>query len=73
MTERFPGIDWWCDRCGSHLNEQRGFSDRKYIWKCKECGYKNSISRTNIIDDDGWDSEDPYGDGFSIRKLFHKK
>ena len=48
--ERFPGIDWYCDRCGHFLNSQDGFTDHKYIWKCTYCGYKNSISRTNIID-----------------------
>lgn len=48
MEERFPGIDWFCDNCDSNLNKQKGFDDRKYIWKCKKCGYKNSISAANI-------------------------
>lgn len=48
MKKRFPGIDWWCDRCGAHLNNQAGFNDHKYIWRCTECGHKNSISATNI-------------------------
>lgn len=48
MKERFPGIEWYCDKCNAHLNEQSGFTDRKYIWKCTECGYKNSISEDNI-------------------------
>ncbi len=21
-NERFPDIDWWCDHCGAHLNDQ---------------------------------------------------
>ncbi len=46
--ERFPGIDWYCDNCDALLNAQKGFDDHKYIWKCKECGYKNSISNDNI-------------------------
>ena len=45
---RFPGIDWYCDNCGAHLNNQKYFNDHKYTWKCKECGYKNSISWDNI-------------------------
>ena len=50
--ERFPGIDWWCDSCGDYLNEQEGFDDHKYVWKCQKCGYKNSISATNIFEDE---------------------
>ena len=45
---RFPDIDWYCDRCDAYLNSQRGFDDHKYLWKCKKCGYKNSISWDNI-------------------------
>lgn len=30
MTERFPDIDWWCDRCGAYLNSQNNFDDHKY-------------------------------------------
>lgn len=52
MGERFQGIDWYCDCCGSNLNSQNGFDDHKYTWKCTECGYKNSISRDNIVEDE---------------------
>ena len=45
---RFPGIDWYCDHCGALLNSQKNFDDHKYVWKCKECGFKNSISWDNI-------------------------
>ena len=45
---RFPGIDWYCDKCGMLLNSQKNFDDHKYVWKCKSCGYKNSISWDNI-------------------------
>lgn len=55
MSERFPNIDWYCDRCNSHLNKQSGFSDSKYIWRCTGCGHKNSISRSNI-----YESENAY-------------
>lgn len=47
---RFPGVEWYCDHCGAHLNSQAGFDDHKYIWKCKICGGKNSISEDNIYD-----------------------
>ena len=47
---RFPDIDWYCDHCDVYLNDQYEFDDHKYIWKCTECGYKNSISRDNILD-----------------------
>ncbi|SHG37768.1 Sec23/Sec24 zinc finger [Ornithinibacillus halophilus] len=50
MNERFPDVDWYCDRCDSHLNNQSNFDDNKYLWKCTECGHKNSISSTNIYD-----------------------
>ena len=46
--ERFPNVEWFCDNCGDNLNCQPGFNDHKYIWKCTACGFKNSISRTNI-------------------------
>ena len=48
MSGRFPDIDWYCDRCNAHLNNQTGFDDSKYIWRCTECGHKNSISSNNI-------------------------
>lgn len=48
MEIRFPDVDWFCDNCDAYLNNQRNFDDRKYIWKCKKCGYKNSISAANI-------------------------
>ncbi len=56
MSERFPGVDWYCDRCNASLNGQFGFDDHKYTWKCEECGHKNSISRDNV-----YESQDSYG------------
>lgn len=50
MSERFPGIDWYCDRCNAYLNDQSGFDDHKYTWKCTECGHKNSISLDDIYE-----------------------
>ena len=49
---RFPGIVWWCDNCGACLSDQKGFDDHKYTWKCRECGFKNSISWDNICSGD---------------------
>ena len=48
MGERFPNIDWYCDRCNAYLNSQPGFDDHHYVWKCPECGHKNSISSDSI-------------------------
>ena len=50
VKERFPDIDWYCDRCNAHLNEQPGFDDHKYTWKCTVCGHKNSISSDDIYE-----------------------
>lgn len=56
MSDRFPNIDWYCDRCGACLNNQEGFDDHHYVWCCTECGHKNSISSSNIYEshDDYW-------------------
>lgn len=47
--ERFPGVEWICDVCGESLSEQEDFDDSKYIWRCTNCGFKNSISKANIF------------------------
>lgn len=60
---RFPDVDWFCDRCNAHLNDQVGFHDEKYTWKCQECGHKNSISRDNIFDS----QEDYFGGADPIK------
>lgn len=74
MTERFPDIDWWCDRCGAYLNSQNNFDDHKYTWKCTECGFKNSISKDNIYEshEEYYDSgdDDPGLLGSIFKKLF---
>ncbi|WP_413527699.1 Sec23/Sec24 zinc finger-containing protein [Marinilactibacillus psychrotolerans] len=49
MSERFPEVDWFCDNCNTYLNDQSGFNDHKYLWQCTKCGFKNSISSTNIF------------------------
>lgn len=75
MTKRFPDTDWWCDRCGTYLNVQNTFDDHKYIWKCTECGFKNSISKDNIYESyeeyHGNDDDDDSGLlGSFFKKLF---
>lgn len=50
MSERFPGMDGYYDCCNVYLNNQPGFVDHHYIWKCTECGHKNSISSDDIYE-----------------------
>ena len=73
MSERFPGIEWFCDRCNSCLSDQDGFDDFRYVWKCTECGYKNSISSDNIYESeegfrnyDDMDEEDDDSESLSV-------
>jgi len=44
----------------AYLNDQDGFDDHKYIWRCTECDNKNSISSDNIYKshEDYWNSKD---------------
>ncbi len=58
LDRRFPGIDWYCDRCEDYLNDQPGFDDHLPVWKCTRCGYKNCIDIDNINH-----SEQDYRDG----------
>jgi DNA-directed RNA polymerase subunit M/transcription elongation factor TFIIS len=58
MNERFPDIDWFCDRCNAYLNLQSSFDDNNYTHTCEECGHKNSISKTNI-----YESEEDFRNG----------
>ena len=50
-NRKYPGIDWYCDECNAYLNVQKRFNDYKKCWKCSECGYKNIITKDNIIRD----------------------
>ena len=42
------GIDWYCDNCGTFLNDQPGFTTRKRTWVCKECGCENDVTENNL-------------------------
>lgn len=50
MSERFPGVGWWYDRCDAYLNDRDGFDDYHYVWRCAECGHKNSVSVDNFYE-----------------------
>lgn len=60
MEKRFPGIEWYCDRCNARLDTQEGFHDFVHVWKCTNCGYKNRIEIDEI-----YDSEEDYQEGNS--------
>ncbi len=49
LDQRYPGIEWYCDRCEAHLNEQKGFTDINPIWVCTACGYENRIGADVIF------------------------
>ncbi len=52
LDRRFPGTEWYCDRCGEHLNEQEGFDDHLRAWQCLGCGYLNLISADEIYENE---------------------
>ena len=58
LDKRFPGIEWFCDRCGDRLDHQIGFDDHLRVWKCTKCGYKNRIEISEIYDsDEAWEEK----------------
>lgn len=67
-NEQFPGIEWYCDACEAHLNEQEGFTDWYSIWQCRKCGYLNNISINEI-----YDSKEDYHSGQPTDKKKFKK
>lgn len=65
-------VDWYCDYCNAHLNDQEGFSEYDNNWTCSECGNENDLSDENIIPDEGskgyvFESELENGDVEKIR------
>lgn len=44
LDRKYPDIEFYCDRCDAHLNEQEGFDDHQSPWKCTACGFENEIS-----------------------------
>ncbi len=45
-------IDWYCDECGSYLNQQEGFSTDQIFCTCNKCGWINTISEESILTDE---------------------
>lgn len=41
-------IFWFCDECGTYLNNQKGFDRNGPKWVCTSCGYENDIAMDNI-------------------------
>lgn len=52
LKHRFPDVEWYCDGCGAHLNEQEGFDDYLPEWKCTACGYVNKLDMSEVYDND---------------------
>lgn len=50
LDARFPGIEWYCDMCEAHLNEQTGFNDHMESWTCTACGHVNPLSMSEIYE-----------------------
>ncbi len=48
LEKRFPGIEWYCDACGDHLNVQEGFDDHLDVWQCRTCGHVNPLAEEEI-------------------------
>lgn len=47
-TSEFSSVDWYCDSCNAHLNDQVGFNTESGKWECTECGHVNSVSDEDI-------------------------
>ena len=45
------GCDWYCDKCGTFMNSQSGFSVTNGTWVCTECGFVNDVTEDNIRED----------------------
>lgn len=50
LNHRFPDVEWYCDQCNAHLNEQPGFDDHLPEWRCTKCGFINKLDITEIYD-----------------------
>ncbi len=48
LDKQFPGVEWYCDRCGDYLNVQDGFDDHQPAWICRKCGYENLLNCSEI-------------------------
>lgn len=52
MADKFDpnDFDWFCDKCGSYLNAQSGWTGKAGTYVCKRCGYSNPIRKFNTFD-----------------------
>ena len=50
FDQRFPDIEWYCDQCLEHLNEQEGFDDHLPVWQCRVCGWLNVLEPDEIYE-----------------------
>lgn len=41
-------VFWFCDRCETFMNTQRGFNIMTGGWVCTECGFDNDVNEVNI-------------------------
>lgn len=76
LKNRFPDVEWYCDRCGAHLNEQEGFDDHLPEWKCTACGFVNRLDISEIYEnDEDWRNrirsadEEKFADAVRRRRL----
>lgn len=49
---RDGGCSWYCDGCGTYMNDQEGFTVEDDYWVCTECGWENDVTEDNIVDCD---------------------
>ena len=68
MSERFPDVDWYCDDCNDHLNDQAHFTDANDTWTCADCGHENSISSGAIMSDEAVDKAVDFLRNFDPKK-----
>ena len=43
-------ITWYCDECGTVMNNQPGFNTSSGWWICAECGCGNDVTPKNVFD-----------------------
>ena len=50
FDRKHPGVEWYCDQCLEHLNEQDGFDDHLPVWQCRVCGWLNDLDSDEIYE-----------------------
>ena len=74
LDARFPGVEWYCDHCTAHLNDQPGFDDHRNVWVCSRCGCENRISSEEIYDSrQDWYSGRHTNDPAKFRKAIRRR